>query len=205
MGAFVLSAGVARGSVLLSTPKLLAHVPRQAEAEPREPCLDPPLSRQDMALASGDRNRTHNASPRAQHEGQPPLLGPHCRSGIPQGDPSAAQARLALHPPLRRLVARLGGSVLGRAADGPRLHGRLWAALPPSPRARRPPVAGGADVGGGARLPQWARLPRLAEHGTDVRIDLSRFGGKWGDGRRADPGAAGEGGGARLPQPLAIR
>src|SRR5205085_5353660 len=147
-------------------------------AEAREPTPDSPLPRRDVALAVAHGRPPDAALGAAEYTRRPALLGAGCRAGIRASDSSAAQGGLAVHSPLRRVVARFRRPVLGRAADGPRLHGRLRAAVPPPSWLGRPLVAARADVGGGAGLPKRPGFLRVAEHGADMRIDLAPFGGK---------------------------
>src|SRR5512133_1331536 len=142
-----------------------------------EPCTPP--AQHGLALAGrdggfpGDELRGRAAEPAC-----PAVLGP---SGAPRPAPrraSAAHGRLALHPPVRGELAGLRRPVLGRAADGPRLHGDLRTAYAAAPRLGRPLDAARADVGCRARAPQRSRLLAVAEHGPLLRPDLISLGWK---------------------------
>src|SRR6185436_19946022 len=99
----------------------------------------------------------------AAYSARPALLAsPSAPRQLARGA-SAAQARLALHPPLRGQLERLRRPVLGWPADGPRLHEDVRAELPPAQGSREPLDAPRADVGRGARPPQRSRLRPLAE------------------------------------------
>src|SRR5947199_57581 len=95
MGAFVLSAGVARGSVLLSTPKLLAHVPRH-RGKQKPSHVNPVLIRRYRAKAWRWQALTGTA--RTTHP-----LGPNTKASLRFWARTAGQAYLrAIHPPHRR-------------------------------------------------------------------------------------------------------
>ncbi|TML55898.1 MAG: hypothetical protein E6G21_00570 [Actinobacteria bacterium] len=95
MGAFVLSAGVARGSVLLSTPKLLAHVPRH-RGKQKPSHVNPVLIRRYRDKAWRWQALTGTA--RTTHP-----LGPNTKASLRFWARTAGQAYLrAIHPPHRR-------------------------------------------------------------------------------------------------------
>ena len=100
-----------------------------------------------------------------------PLLAPagplHAQ---PARGASAAQARLALHPPLRGQLERPERPVLGRPADGPRLHAHLRAAASSCARAR--PTAGrrSSRCGSPSAPTAAARLRPVAEHRAVLRL-----------------------------------
>ena len=93
---------------------------------------------QDLALAGADGRGPDEARGPALHEGRTALLGSRRGARVHEGDSSAPQAAswLCIHR-YEGSWQRLGRSVLGRAADGPRLHVRLRAALPAAPGLRR--------------------------------------------------------------------
>ncbi len=95
MGAFALTAGVARGAVSLSAPKLLAHAPRH-RGKQKPSHVNPVLIRRYRAKAWRWQALTGTA--RTRH-----LLGPNTTASLRFWARTAGQAYLrAIHPPHRR-------------------------------------------------------------------------------------------------------
>src|SRR5207237_10009148 len=105
--------------------------------------------------------------------GAEPLAGARASRQAPGAQP-AVQERVALHPPLRGLVARRRRPVLRRPPDGRLVPAPLrTAALPPEGHGR-PLDAARADLGGGEGPPERPRLQPVAIDGAALRRALSR-------------------------------
>src|SRR5919205_1237610 len=144
---------------------------------------DRALSRRHVALATGHEPPPHARLDELPHRPRPPLpaLDPRPLAGARgaragEGAPSAVSQRLALHPPLRSVVARRWCALLRRPPDGRLVPAALRAAAVPAQGHRRPLDAARADLGGGPRAPQLARLQPVAAHGTALRGALDRPG-----------------------------
>src|SRR5207302_8920097 len=83
-------------------------------------------------------------------------------------------AGMAVHPPVRGLVARSESALLRRSPDGPLVPAHV---RPRALRAQgdgRPLDAARADVDGRKSTPQRPRVLSVAEHGALLRPDLGQ-------------------------------
>src|SRR4051812_42725732 len=139
------------------------------EAAARQPGARAAPAPNGVALADRDRRAPCPFRGTAALAARPALLAAAGALRQPARGASAAQERVALHPSLRGQLERLRRPVLGRAADGPRLHAHLRAELPAAQGLGEPLDAARADVGRRARPPQRPRLHALAEHRSLLR------------------------------------
>src|SRR5438105_1785332 len=145
---------------------------------------DRPVPRDHVALAAGDEPPARPRLVGVPDRSKPPLQTLGSRSLAHAGcgyaspcAPSALPRRVALHPPLRGVVARSEPALLRRPADGRLVPAALRA---PALRAEghgRSLDAARADLGGGEGPPERPRLQPLAEHGPSLRRALNRVGG----------------------------